>query len=267
MIILMPMAGKGTRFSKEGYKTNKASIPTFNRHTGELLNMVTCSLLDIPESRNSSSKIICISKDFHANDGTEQEIRDHFTNPIFIHDHVMLDQAFGCYLAREHLLNEEDLFIGACDTGFNMDIIKFQELKQTSDCIVLTHSNDKNIASNPNAHSWLVLAQNKNQNRVLEISLKQTVSKDYMNDYATTGLFWFKHSYQFINLLEEMIWNKDNLNGKYYIDQLINYYLKEKLKVNFININYFGWGTPEDYEAYQACFKYWESFHKKFSKI
>ena len=121
MIILIPMGGKGTRFSDAGYKINKACIPTTDRHSGEKLPMVVCAMKDIPGIDDLANKIICVDRDFHKINGTEETIHKFFPNTIFIHDHVMLDQAFGCFLAREFLQSKDELFIGACDNGFVYD--------------------------------------------------------------------------------------------------------------------------------------------------
>ena len=261
MIILIPMGGKGTRFSNAGYKLNKACIPTTDRHSGKKLPMVICAMNDIPEIRNKNTKIICVDREFHHENGTEKEILKYHPNTKFIHDHVLLDQAFGCFLAREFLNSKEELFIAACDNGMDIDLKKFNKLKKNHDAIMISHSNDENISRNPDAHSWAKLS--KNSNKLSKLSLKKTVSKNPMRDHATTGMFWFKEANIFLSYLEDMIWNKDTLDGKYYIDQLLNYYIKDKRDVSFFDVKFICWGTPNDYEDYESTYDYWKDFKKK----
>ena len=59
------MGGEGTRFTKSGYKVNKASIPTTDRYTGQKQPMIICAMKDMPEIGNKKNKIICINRDFH----------------------------------------------------------------------------------------------------------------------------------------------------------------------------------------------------------
>lgn len=262
MIILVPMGGKGSRFTDAGYKINKACIPTTDRHTGEKLPMIVCAMKDMPGINDKTNKIICIDRPFHQVNGTEKVIKEHFPNTMFIHDHVLLDQAFGCFLAREHLLNDEPLFIGACDNGIAFEDDSFQKACADADVLMISHTNDQNIEKDPYAHSWAKLKE-ENSSEIQSISLKTPISKEPMNDHATTGMFWFKRSSDFLSNLEEMIWSKDSLNGKYYVERVLQYCIDKGLRVNFFDVKYFCWGTPDDYENYEKTISYWKEFSEK----
>jgi dTDP-glucose pyrophosphorylase len=262
MIILVPMGGKGLRFADAGYTTSKPCIPTTDRHTGMKLPMIICAMKDIPDILDSKNKIICIDRDFHEENGTEEIIRQFFPNTTFIHDHVLLDQAYGCFLAREFLQTNEELFIGACDNGIIYDKSEFDKARKEADVLMISHSNDENIACNPYAHSW---AKIKPYSKELEgISIKEPISNNPMNDYATTGMFWFKHASIFLEHLENMIWSKDTLDGKYYVDKVLQYCINAGLKVQYFNVSkYICWGTPEDYGNYEKTINYWKQFIKE----
>jgi len=260
MIILVPMGGKGTRFSEAGYKENKACILTTDRHSGKKLPMVVCAMKDIPGISDQNNKIICVDRDFHAANGTEEEILKVYNRSIFVHDHVLLDQAFGCFLAREFLDSDEELFIGACDNGMDIDVEAFEIAKKDNDALMISHTNDQNISRNPHAHSWARLSDDGKN--LSELSLKKTVSDDPMNDHATTGMFWFKNARVFLEYLEKMIWAQDTLKGKYYIDRLLQYYIADDKNVSYFDVRYICWGTPLDYEDYERTFSYWSEFYK-----
>ena len=87
-----------------------------------------------------------------------------------------------------------------------------------------------------------------------------TVSKNFMQDHATTGMFWFKSSKKFLELLEEMIFRNDRFDNKFYVDKLLQYYINKDLKVRHHDVDFFCWGTPYDYETYQRSFTYWSKF-------
>ena len=261
MIVLVPMGGRGTRFSQAGYTINKACIPLKDRHTGKELPMVVCAMKDIPYIGDLATKIVCVNRDFHETNGTETIIHDHFPNTVFIHDHVLLDQAFACYLARDFLDKDEPLFIGSCDNGIDLDIKAFEERTKGADVVMISHSGDENIAQNPNAHSWAEL--NEDGETIKRISLKQTVSDNFMNDHATTGMFWFKSARVFLSYLEKMLWDGDNPHTKHLIDRILQYYVDDGLMVTFHDVKYHCWGTPHDYESYQDSYKYWENYVEK----
>lgn len=266
MTILVPMGGHGSRFTQAGYTINKACLPTTDRHTGQKLPMVVCAMQDIPGIHDPSNKIVCVDRDFHATDGTEETITRFFPHAVFIHDHVLLDQAYGCFLAREFLQNEEELFIAACDNGMQLDLPSFQEAKKHADALMISHTNDENIAQNPQAHSWAQL-QNPEGTQLACISVKKTVSDNPLQDHATTGMFWFRRACDFLDYLEKMIWAKDTLNGKYYVDKLLQYYIDAGKSVHYFDVKYLCWGTPQDYEEYEQTLAYWHSFVEEEKKL
>ena len=49
---------------------------------------------------------------------------------------------------------EEELLIGACDNGIDIDLEAFEKAKLESDALMISHSNDENIAQNQEAHTW-----------------------------------------------------------------------------------------------------------------
>jgi len=258
MIVLIPMGGFGTRFLNAGYKLNKPCIPTYDRHSGEQLPMIVAAMKDIPNIRNPDTKIICVNRDFHSVDGTELAIKSLFPQTIFIHDHVLLDQAFACLLAREFLQSDEELIIGACDNGLDFDTKAFAKKKETADVLMISHIGDENIARDPNAHSWAFLA--KDGETIENISIKKTVSDDFMKDHATTGMFWFRRASDFLHQLESMLSNGDSLTERHIVDGVLQYCIDDGLKVSFFDVNYLCWGTPEDFEKYQDTFCYWREY-------
>lgn len=265
MIVLIPMGGKGSRFTQQGYKLNKTLIPVTSRNDGKKYPMALSAMHDMPWCEYKQTKIICVNSLEHEKNGLEKMILSQFPQTIFIHDHIKLDQAFGCFLAREFLDHDDELFIGACDNGFDIDLKNFNKIKKTSDAIMLSHTNDINIERNPSAHSWAKLK--KDNESLIELSFKKPVSSSPMGDHATTGMFWFKNSRIFLAYLEEMIWARDTIDGKYYVDKILNYFIRDQLKVKKFDVNYICWGTPEDYEYYENTFKYWKQFSKKNKKI
>lgn len=261
-IILIPMAGAGSRFEQEGYKLSKPVIPTTNRKTGEKVPMVVAATLDIPYADNPETKIVYVDRDFHKANGVQDEIKKYFPQAKFITiDYLTEGQAATCMLARDFINTDDELFIGSCDNGIDIDISAFEKAKIEADAFVISHSNDDNIARNPNAHSWCQLKENGRS--ISRMSIKKTVSDNPMQDHATTGMFWFKRGKDFVNAVEKMISCKDITGGEYYVDQAMQYAIDAGLDVQFFDVKYLCWGTPSDYEDYENTVKYWKEFIQK----
>lgn len=260
MIILIPMGGAGSRFKEAGYKEDKAEIQVTDRNTGLKIPMIIASMQDLLAIENKKNTIVCIDRKKHAENGLEDIILSSFSNTHFIHDTVLLDQAYACFLAKEYLMSDDELLIGNCDSGFALDNDMFQRAKENSDAIIFTQHNSQTIEDDPDAHSWIISRAN---NVVSDLSIKKAISSNPKNDHATTGIFWFKKASIFLKILNEMIDAKDMLDNKYYVDKTIPYYLKDKLDVQFLDVEYFCWGTPKDFENYEKTFQYWLDFHCK----
>ena len=260
MNILIPMAGEGNRFKTEGYKIPKPLIPTFDRKTKTELPMVVCATNSLPFGNNmENKKFIFIDRDFHKEQGVENTISKYFDNVNFITlDKLTEGQASTALKAKDLINTEEELLIGACDCGVNVDMDAFNNMKDLCDCIVFTFTNNDSVCSNPNAYGWM---KADNDGNIVDVSIKKAISETPEKDPAVTAIFWFKHGKDFVKATEDMILANDKINNEYYIDQTIKYIIKNGLKAKVFNVDkYFCWGTPKDYEDYQNTVKYWDNF-------
>ena len=252
------MGGLGSRFTDAGYTTQKSQLPVMDRHSKTEKPMIICAMKDIPGIYDEGNTVICVNRPIHAKDGTQAAITAEFPKTIFIHDHVLLDQAFACFLAREYLSKDEELFVACCDNGMIFDHDNFIKQKHGVDCVVLSHCGDLNIEKNPNAHSWLELENNSKL--VKNVSIKKILSDQFMHDHATTGSFWFSSASKFLEALEILLSSSQSISTKRWIDEVLDVLISQKNKVTYFDVEYLCWGTPEDYETYQASFRYWKGY-------
>lgn len=261
MNIIIPMAGAGQRFADAGYKTSKPAIPTTDRRTGEKLPMVVCAVKDLPNVVNSGSNITFIERDFHKADGVEGVIREHYPQANFICVKELTEgQACTCMLAKDTINTEESLLIAGCDNGMVIDEQKFEEETSKCDVMVFTYRHNEAVLKNPNAYGWMIVDACE-ENRVSGVSIKKAISDHPMEDHAVVATFWFKKGSDFVRATERMIRQNDRVNGEFYVDQVIKHCLEMGLCVHVFEIDrYIGWGTPKDYEEYEATLKYWKGF-------
>lgn len=258
MIVLVPMGGLGTRFSRQGYALSKPAIPVYDRHTGLLMPMVIAAMKDMQRIGGPATRFICIDQVGHQASGLEAEIRSHFPQVQFIHDHARLGQAFACLLARELLQSGEELIVASCDAGIEADVTAFRQRTAEADALMFSHSNDQNIESNPLAHSWAEL--NEDGESIRRISIKQPVSSQPMSDHATTGVFWFRRAADFLARLEAVIFGRGGPPTDCLVDHVLQRYAEEGARVSFLDVRYYCWGTAQDYEAYQQTYAYWGEY-------
>lgn len=260
MNILIPMAGEGKRFRDNGYTVSKPSIPTYCRHNGQLLPMVVCATMDLPNIDDDRNKIIYVERKYHKNDGTQIAIMNSIKNSSFIEVEELTEgQACTCLLAKKYINNDDELLIAGCDNGMIYDKSKFDMKCKVADVIVFTYRHNSAVLHNPNQYGWMIV---DDCDEVKDISIKKAVSDMPMEDHAVVATFWFKRGSIFVEAAERMIDANDRINNEFYVDQAIKHVIELGYSVKVFEIDrYIGWGTPEDYEVYQKTFEYWKDFY------
>ena len=257
MNVLIPMAGLGQRFKEKGYTISKPLIPVTSWITKKQLPMVIAAVKDLQLKEND--KIIFVTRPEHKSQGAIDVIQTTFNDcKIITITENTLGQASSCLLAKELINNNDPLLISGCDNGILFDIAKFESLKSEMDALVFTFRNDQIVLENPKGFGWVKVDENNN---VIAVKVKVPISENPIKDHAIVATFWFRHGSDFVLAAEEMILNRDFVNGEFYVDQVINYLIKNQKKVKVFEVDkYLGWGTPLAYENYEKTFQYWSAF-------
>ena len=248
MNILIPMAGAGARFKKEGYKVSKPLI-LVNQNP-----MVVEATNHLP---NSEKQIYICRREHLEGEKIDIEVKKHYPNSKFISiDYLTEGQAATCLLAKDEINNNEELIIGACDNGMIWDEKNFLFEKNEVDCLVWTFRNNVTVVNKPEAYGWVEINKEKEAKRV---SVKVPISSTPTSDHAVVGTFWFKKGKYFVDAAEKMITKNRRINNEFYVDECINELIEIGLKVKVFEVDkYICWGTPNDLRTYE----YWQGFHK-----
>ena len=259
MNIIIPMAGAGQRFADEGYKISKPAIPTIDRRTGKEIPMVVCATMDLPGVMEDGANVTYIDRSFHKEGGVEDIIKEHYPKATFITVEKLTEgQACTCLLAKEKIDNDSQLLIAGCDNGIVYDGAKFADMTSKCDVLAFTYRHNPSVLANPNAYGWMIA---DSSDKITGMSIKKAISDNPMNDHAIVATFWFKHGADFVRAAEKMIAENDRVNGEFYVDEVMKHCLELGLDARVFEIDrYIGWGTPKDYEEYQATIKYWKEF-------
>lgn len=253
---LIPLAGHGSRFVKEGYSDPKPLLDV----SGKPMILQANNQLPASEQNN----YVCL-KD-HINryqvDSAIKQIQPGAN--ITSIDTVTEGQAITCELGMKNIADDSPLLIAACDNGMLWNHDKYQDLIENSDidAIVWTFKGHPSARENPQMYGWVNTQLNK-QTNVVEatgVSVKRAISDTPENDHAIVGTFYFRKAELYKQALEELKNNNIRVNGEFYVDSLMGILMGMGYKVAAFEVDtYIGWGTPNDYET----FKYWQSFFHK----
>ena len=249
MQLLIPMAGQGSRFAKEGYKLPKPLIPVDGKP------MIQAVVDYLPES----DRQIFVLRQEHVEDlQIDTEIHKLFPSGETVIDPDPIGQATSCMAARDMLDPEDSLLIGACDNGQIWNQEKWAELVAGDlDAVLFTFRNNATVAWNPSAYGWVKMDESDNFDHM---SVKVPISETPMNDHAVVGTFWFRKAQHFLEATDKMVEENDKINGEFYIDKVFDHCKQLGQKVGVFEVDqYICWGTPNDLKTYN----YWKEVFGK----
>lgn len=253
MINLITMAGKGKRFSEQGYLLPKPLIPI--NGVPMIWKVIDC----LPKAK----KWIFIVRQEHIDEyNIDKVIKQRIPEAIITVDKDLLGGA-SIFCAEQYIPKGEDVFIAGCDMGFVYNKQKFEELKKDEnyDCILWTFTKDKRITEKPNSWGYAVL---DNDNLTIkDMSVKIPISQDPFNDHCVAATFWIRSGDILYKSIRKMMEEKIKTNNEYYLDNLpLALRLLGKNSCIFDVDLLIGWGTPEEFHEFEKiCFFY------KFKKL
>jgi NDP-sugar pyrophosphorylase family protein len=254
--LILPMAGKGSRFTMCGYSTPKPLLDIENEP------MVVQAVKCLPPTTN---KIFVCQNEHLKNYEIQQQIQHYFDNAQFSGiDYVTEGQACTCEIAINvfDVNPENPILISACDNGVYYDIEKYNKLLNDNDVDVIIWSFSNNPTSKlyPHMYAWLDVDEN---NYIKRVSIKKPFD-DVENKYAIIGTMLFKKCKYFNEGLQFIYKNNIRTNNEYYVDNLIEPLVNMGYKCKIFDVtNYLCWGTPNDYKTYV----YWSDYFAQHTGI
>lgn len=247
-INLIPMAGAGSRFIKEGYQVPKPLILV------DGLPMIIRATSNLPQGQQWI--FLCRSKHLHQYP-LRQILEQYYPGCRIIQvDNLTAGQASTCLLAKDYINNEDALLIGACDNDIVYDYAMWNGIINdiTTTAVVFTFRNNNTVEYNPQAYGWVKV---DNEDYVIKMSVKKPISNNPINDHAVVGAFWFRYGSDFVRAAEDMIKKDIRINNEFYVDECINNAIQLGLRVKVFEIEkYICWGTPNDLRIYN----YWKEY-------
>ena len=250
--IVIPMAGRGSRFVDAGYKDPKPFIDVMGR----------CMIEHVVENLTpyEPHRFIFLARREH-----EEYIKQHMsfaTNVIYI-DEVTDGAACTVLLAKELINTSEPLLIANSDQLATWNdkskvvlarqegsVVRWQESGNVQDMIndALLRGLDGTIATFHATHpKWSYAKVTPTSGYVTEVAEKKAIS-----NHATVGAYWYRCGTDFIQAAEQMIQKDIRTNNEFYVCPIFNEMLQLQKHIGIYPIySMNGLGTPEDLEKFE----------------
>ncbi|MBI5003533.1 NTP transferase domain-containing protein [Candidatus Kaiserbacteria bacterium] len=237
--ILIPMAGRGSRFAQAGFTDPKPLIPT---HGATMVEWAMRSF-DFLKQIKRYKLIFIILKEHDEKYKLSTELKRKFGQDtvVIAIDEVTRGQAETCLAATSHIDNYNQLFIYNCDTYSTSKIWDLiQEEKPDGVIPVFTATDPRYSYAKVDEYGYV----------------QQTAEKRAISDQASTGMYYFKRGSDFVRAAEKMIATGEMHNGEFYVIPCYNELLKSGKNIRTIPVDdYWVLGTPEELETFNKNFK------------
>jgi NDP-sugar pyrophosphorylase family protein len=244
MKIIIPMSGLGSRFIKAGYKDPKPLIQVegkpiieyvINLFPGEKDFIFICREEHLAET-NMREVLTQLMPS-----GKIVSIPGHKYGPVYA-----VAQVF------DMIDDDEQVITNYCDFFMEWDYLDFKKAVSETKC-------EGAIPCYTGFHPHLLHEKNyyagcrvDDQKFLLEIKEKFSFTEDKTQSHHSGGTYYFSKGAYVKKYFQQMMEEKIELNGEFYISLVYTLLLKDKLKtLVYDKVPHFcQWGTPEDLEEY-----------------
>ena len=239
MKIIIPMTGKSNRFKEAGINTPKQFLPIGNK------TIIEHTIDMFPGEKNIN---FIISKE----DFSNKELKNYFKKISKFNFTIIEYQKAGpgaAVLESGLLETTEDVLINYCDFSniWNWnDFLSFIK-KNSPDGIIPAYKGLHPHSVYGNDYAFLKVSGNN----VVGIQEKKPFTNDKINEYASSGSYYFKTGKLAKKYIENSFQLGKFINNEIYISTPYEEMIKDGLNINLFHIDYFfQWGTPEDYKEF-----------------
>jgi UDP-N-acetylglucosamine diphosphorylase / glucose-1-phosphate thymidylyltransferase / UDP-N-acetylgalactosamine diphosphorylase / glucosamine-1-phosphate N-acetyltransferase / galactosamine-1-phosphate N-acetyltransferase len=199
MVIVMPMAGRGSRFAGSGYQRPKPLIEVKGK---PMFVWATNSLQGI-----DYEQLVLISLQEHEeNYGVKNLVKKYLGEKVemVLLPDITEGQLVTVLAAKPFINKNTDVLVVSSDTVVVSDLGNDIRNKNP-DCQGLI-----SVANMP-GNRWS-FARTDDKGKVLEVTEKIRIS-----DHASTGLYYFANGKQLVSIAETMIAEQEKTRGEYYV--------------------------------------------------
>jgi HAD superfamily hydrolase (TIGR01509 family) len=233
--VLIPLAGRGSRFSDAGYIFPKPLIEI----NGKPMIQVVIENLNI-----KANYIFIIQKEHDEKYNLKKVLEILKPNCKVVYtEGVTEGAACTTLLAEEFIDNEHPLLIANSDQFINWDQNEAMYYFTTTEA-------DGGILTFESSHPKWSYARLDDSGMVDLVAEKEPISKN-----ATVGVYYWKHGADYVKYANQMIDSNKRVNDEFYVCPVYNEAINDGKKILIKNIDkMWGIGTPEDLNYFLSSY-------------
>lgn len=226
--IVVPMAGRGSRFAQAGYKMPKPLIDIYEH---PMIEHVTKNITPRCEHR-----FIYICQQEHLDKyGLAEKLEVIAPGCVIIPINYITEGAACTVLLAEKYIDTDDaMMIANSDQFVDIDINDYIAAIGSHDGLIMTMPSDD--------PKWSYIKFDE-QGYVTMVQEKKVISNE-----ATVGIYNYKYGRDFIKYAHQMIDKNIRVNNEFYVAPVYNEMIDAGMKIVYHNVGkrMYGLGVPED---------------------
>ena len=237
--IVIPMAGRGSRFQEAGFTLPKPLIPVLGTP------MIQLVVSNLRPARPHRFIFLCLQEhidDLGIADALLRLVPEGVIVPV---DRVTEGAACTVLLAREYINGADPLMIANSDQWVDVKIDDYlaKQDDENADGLIMTM-----WADDP---KWSFLRFDPHGD------LSEVVEKQVVSEEATVGIYNFRHGSEFVAAAESMIAQNLRVNNEFYVAPAYNELIAAGKKIVYYNVGkeadgMYGLGIPADLQKFES---------------
>lgn len=243
MLVFVPMAGFGDRYMRAGYTKPKPLIDIDGRPMIErVLEAFPADvklLFGVNRRHAEETEVVSVLRKLRPR-AKIVVLEPHKDGPI--------QTLLSC---AEDLPDDEDVLLNYCDFGVRWS---FDAFTKWLDAGKWEGAMTAYRGFHPHSLGPTLYAYMRNEgDRVIEIREKHHFTKNKFEEYASSGLYWFRRGADMKRIAREMVASGKRVNGEFYVSMAMQHLIEQGGKVGVYELErFFQWGTPEDLRDYES---------------
>lgn len=239
--ILIPMAGRGSRFEQAGYTFPK---PLIDVNGEPMISRVIENLK--PENRRDVRFIFIVQREHYEKYDLQNVLKNAVGDlqlEIVQIDGITEGAACTALLASDYIDNDYELMIANSD-----QLVKDYQIQNWYNFRPTVEEDGAIMVFKSSHPKWSYAKVDNKTGRVIEVAEKKVIS-----ELATVGIYWFKKGSDFVNSAKDMIRKDIRTNNEFYICPVYNELILNNKIIHTLSIHpdeMMGLGTPEDLNNY-----------------
>ena len=232
--IVVPMAGRGSRFTEQGYTDSKPFIDV----NGKPMIQRVIENLNIEFDSNYEFTLICLQEDFDKYDfRIFDDIIGHTEYKVICLEDVTEGAAQTLLEAKDIIDNDTPMLSFNTDQMIDYNPEEMWEIAEHFDGYIPCFWGD--------SEDWSY-ARTLDNGYVQEVAEKKVISNN-----ATAGYYYWNKGSDYVKYAEQMIEQNSRSNGEFYVAPVYNWAIQDGKKIGICIVDeIYELGTPEYLEEY-----------------